>query len=99
MIRDLSPASRAFSSGVGLGAAVQEFEVEERRKISNMLSLEQIQKMEFYSKFTPTSVSLSHFLDHGADGKGVDKSYLFLRREIPVRLANIMMELEVRKFT
>ena len=86
---------RDFSNGVGLGAAVQEFEVEERRQISNMLTFEQIQKMEFYSKFTPTSVSLSHFLDHGADGKGVEKSFLFLRREIPVRLANIMMELEV----
>ena len=72
-----------------------ELEGEERRQVKNMLSFEQVQKMEFYSKFTPTSVSLSHFLDHGADGKGVEKSYLFLRREIPVRLANIMMELEV----
>jgi len=98
MIRDLSPRpalSRTFSSGVAGGAIVQDLEVEERRQISNMLTFEQVQKMEFYSKFTPTSVSLSHFLDHGSDGKGVENSFLFLRREIPVRLANIMMELEL----
>lgn len=67
--------------------------VQESRRVSNMLTSEETQKMEFYAKFTPTSVSLSHFLDQS--GKGVERSFLFLRREIPVRLANIMMELEV----
>ena len=101
MIRDLSPRpalSRAFSGSATLAnSATRPVEVQEegRKLVSNMLTFKQIQKMEFYSKFTPTSVSLSHFLDHGADGKGVEKSFLFLRREIPVRLANIMMELEV----
>merc|ERR1712096_241953 len=101
MIRDLSPRpalSRAFSGSATLANSVTrpvEVQEEGRKLVSNMLTFKQIQKMEFYSKFTPTSVSLSHFLDHGADGKGVEKSFLFLRREIPVRLANIMMELEL----
>merc|ERR1712096_311581 len=105
MIRDLSPRpamSRAFSSSAMLsnsttslvGAKI-EAEGERDPVLSNILTFEQIHKVEFYSKFTPTSVSLSHFLDHGADGKGIEKSFLFLRREIPVRLANIMMELEL----
>jgi len=71
--------------------------VEERKKLamSNMLTYELVLKMEFYSKFTPTSVSMSQFFDHGDCGNGVEKSFIFLRREIPVRLANIMMELEL----
>ena len=63
--------------------------------ISKTLNPEEIKTMEFYSKFSPTSVTLSHFLDHSSGGGTVEDSFLFLRREIPVRLANMMMELEV----
>ena len=65
------------------------------RSISKTLNPEEMMKMEFYSKFSPTSVTLSHFLDHSSGGGTVEDSFLFLRREIPVRLANMMMELEV----
>ena len=65
------------------------------RSISKTLNQEEMMKMEFYSKFSPTSVTLSHFLDHSSGGGTVEDSFLFLRREIPVRLANMMMELEV----
>jgi pyruvate dehydrogenase kinase 2/3/4 len=64
------------------------------RSISKTLNQEEMMKMEFYSKFSPTSVTLSHFLDHSSGGGTVEDSFLFLRREIPVRLANMMMELE-----
>jgi len=98
LIRNVSPfkpsvGERELSTSAAQGSAF--LEVEERRQVSNVLNFDQIQKMEKYAKFTPTSVSLSHFLDHNFDGKGLEKSYLFLRREIPVRLANIMMELEL----
>jgi pyruvate dehydrogenase kinase 2/3/4 len=62
--------------------------------IAKTLNPEEIQRMRFYSKFTPTSVTLSHFLDHSSGGGTVEDSFLFLRREIPVRLANMIMELE-----
>ena len=52
-------------------------------------------KVDNFSKYTPTSVSLSHFLDHGSGGGSIEESYLFLRKEIPVRLSNIMKEFEV----
>lgn len=59
------------------------------------LSNEELMKMDFYSNYNPTSVTLSHFLDHSSGGGTVEDSFLFLRREIPVRIANIMKELEV----
>merc|ERR1712183_371299 len=70
--------SREFSNSTMLANSARrpvgvELEAEGESKqmlVSNMLTFEQIQKMEFYSKFTPTSVSLFHFLDQ-ADGKGV----------------------------
>ena len=101
LLRNVSPfkpsvGERELSTSAAQGSAF--LEVEERRQVSNVLNFIQIQKMEKYAKFTPTSVSLSHFLDHNSDGKGLEKSYLFLRREIPVRLANIMMELEVNVY-
>ena len=67
-----------------------------RHIVSNTLNHEEMMKMDFYSKFTPTSVTLSHFLDHSSGGGSVEDSFVFLRREIPVRLANMMMELEVK---
>ena len=59
------------------------------------LSDKELQKMDFYSDYNPTSVTLSHFLDHASGGSTVENSFVFLRREIPVRIANIMKELEV----
>ena len=68
----------------------------DRKKVlASTLNEEEMMKMNFYSKFTPTSVSLSHFLDHSSGGGTIEQSFVFLRREIPVRLANMMMELEV----
>jgi len=65
------------------------------RQLAKTLNPEELMKLDFYSKFTPTSVTLSHFLDHSSGGGTVEDSFLFLRREIPVRLANMMMELEL----
>ena len=59
------------------------------------LSDKELMKMDFYSDYRPTSVTLSHFLDHASGGTSVEDSFVFLRREIPVRIANIMKELEV----
>ena len=92
---------RAFSTEFQVASktskmsGVQEMEPPRTRQLAQTLNAEEMMKMDFYSKFTPTSVTLSHFLDHSSGGGTVEDSFLFLRREIPVRLANIMMELEV----
>jgi len=64
------------------------------RHLETVLDRDELRKMDNFSKYTPTSVSLSHFLDHGSGGGSVEDSFLFLRKEIPVRLANIMKEFE-----
>ncbi|XP_041458551.1 pyruvate dehydrogenase (acetyl-transferring) kinase isozyme 2, mitochondrial-like [Lytechinus variegatus] len=53
-------------------------------------------QMEYYSKFSPSPLSIKQFMDFG-QSKHVDsaKSFLFLRQELPVRIANIMKEINL----
>jgi len=48
--------------------------------------------LDFYSQFNPSPLSIKKFIDFGLNAcEG--KSYIFLRKELPVRLANIMKEI------
>ncbi|KAK5898450.1 hypothetical protein CgunFtcFv8_015866 [Champsocephalus gunnari] len=49
-------------------------------------------KIEFYSRFSPSPLSIKQFLDFGRDNACEKTSYMFLRKELPVRLANTMRE-------
>lgn len=46
-------------------------------------------KLEHYSQFQPSSLTIQQYLDFGRTGT-VKTSFLFLRNELLVRLANIM---------
>ncbi|CAG9804761.1 unnamed protein product [Chironomus riparius] len=48
--------------------------------------------LDFYSQFNPSPLSIKQFLDFGMN-KCESKSYVFLKKELPVRLANIMKEI------
>lgn len=48
--------------------------------------------LDFYSQFNPSALSIKQFLDFGMNACE-SKSYVFLRKELPVRLANIMKEI------
>ncbi|XP_064087907.1 pyruvate dehydrogenase (acetyl-transferring) kinase, mitochondrial-like isoform X1 [Macrobrachium nipponense] len=48
-------------------------------------------KLDFYSQFNPSPLSMKQFTDFGRNATRTE-SYLFLRKELPVRLANIMKE-------
>lgn len=50
--------------------------------------------MDFYSQFHPSPLSIKQFIDFGRNACE-RQSYLFLRNEIPVRLANIMQEIHL----
>lgn len=50
--------------------------------------------LDFYSQFTPTPLSIKHFLDFGLSACE-HKSFVFLRKELPVRLSNIMKEIHL----
>lgn len=47
--------------------------------------------LDYYSRFTPSPLSIKKFMDFGQQ-PSEKKSFLFLRKELPVRLANIMKE-------
>lgn len=46
-------------------------------------------QLEHYSQFQPSSLSIQQYLDFGRTGN-VTSSYVFLKKELLVRLANIM---------
>ncbi|KAL0267693.1 UNVERIFIED_CONTAM: hypothetical protein PYX00_009888 [Menopon gallinae] len=50
--------------------------------------------LDFYSQFTPTPLSIKHFLEFGL-AACERKSFVFLRKELPVRLSNIMKEIHL----
>uniref|UniRef100_A0AAQ5XCX8 Protein-serine/threonine kinase n=1 Tax=Amphiprion ocellaris TaxID=80972 RepID=A0AAQ5XCX8_AMPOC len=52
-------------------------------------------KIEYYSRFSPSPLSIKQFLDFGRDNACEKTSYMFLRKELPVRLANTMREVNL----
>ncbi|KAB0804121.1 hypothetical protein PPYR_01091 [Photinus pyralis] len=48
--------------------------------------------LDAYSQFSPSPLSIKKFIDFGLNACET-KSYIFLRKELPVRLANIMKEI------
>uniref|UniRef100_A0A8C9W117 Protein-serine/threonine kinase n=1 Tax=Scleropages formosus TaxID=113540 RepID=A0A8C9W117_SCLFO len=52
-------------------------------------------KVEFYSRFSPSPLSIKQFLDFGRENACEKTSYMFLRKELAVRLANTMREVNL----
>lgn len=50
--------------------------------------------LDRYSRYIPAAISIKHLLDHGKSSNQLG-SYLFLKKEIPTRLANMIMELQL----
>uniref|UniRef100_A0AAR2IS76 Protein-serine/threonine kinase n=1 Tax=Pygocentrus nattereri TaxID=42514 RepID=A0AAR2IS76_PYGNA len=48
-----------------------------------------------YSRFSPSPLSMKQFLDFGSENACEKTSFMFLRQELPVRLANIMKEINL----
>ncbi|XP_069081446.1 pyruvate dehydrogenase (acetyl-transferring) kinase isozyme 1, mitochondrial isoform X3 [Pleurodeles waltl] len=53
------------------------------------------QQVDYYCKFSPSPLSMKQFLDFGSENACEKTSYMFLRQELPVRLANIMKEISL----
>ncbi|XP_037077501.1 pyruvate dehydrogenase (acetyl-transferring) kinase, mitochondrial-like [Pollicipes pollicipes] len=53
-----------------------------------------VQMLDHYSGFNPSPLSIKQFIDFGKSASE-RRSFLFLRREVPVRLANIMREIQL----
>jgi len=50
--------------------------------------------LDKYSRYIPAAISIKHLLDHGKTSNQLG-SYMFLKKEIPTRLANMIMELQL----
>ncbi|KAA0720282.1 [Pyruvate dehydrogenase (acetyl-transferring)] kinase isozyme 3, mitochondrial [Triplophysa tibetana] len=61
-------------------------------KLFNFLLKDVTHKIEFYSRFSPSPMSIKQFLDFGRENACEKTSYMFLRKELAVRLANTMRE-------
>uniref|UniRef100_A0A8C7F144 Protein-serine/threonine kinase n=1 Tax=Oncorhynchus kisutch TaxID=8019 RepID=A0A8C7F144_ONCKI len=51
--------------------------------------------IDHFSKFSPSPLSMKQFLDFGSTNACEKTSFAFLRQELPVRLSNIMKELNL----
>ncbi|KPP78604.1 pyruvate dehydrogenase kinase, isozyme 4-like [Scleropages formosus] len=51
-------------------------------------------EVERFSKFSPSPLSMKQFIDFGSANACEKTSFVFLRQELPVRLANIMKEID-----
>jgi len=60
----------------------------------DLLDSETLHFLDVYSKYNPAPISIKHLLEHGRSA-GTEDSFLFLRKEIPTRLANMIMELKL----
>ncbi|XP_062258057.1 pyruvate dehydrogenase (acetyl-transferring) kinase isozyme 1, mitochondrial [Platichthys flesus] len=58
-------------------------------------SLSTGKEIDYYSKFSPSPLSIKQFLDFGSGNACEKTSFVFLRHELPVRLANIMKEINL----
>eukprot|EP00096_Caligus_rogercresseyi_P000091 TRINITY_DN1020_c0_g1_i1.p1 TRINITY_DN1020_c0_g1~~TRINITY_DN1020_c0_g1_i1.p1 ORF type:complete len:431 (+),score=127.40 TRINITY_DN1020_c0_g1_i1:128-1420(+) len=67
------------------------------RNLSKLLDTSTGSILEHYAKFSPSPLSIHHFLEHGRkpSSRSHETAYFFMRKEIPVRLANIIKELEL----
>jgi len=76
---------RAVSSGT----------VYESTKITNkLLDADTLYLLDKYSRYSPAPISIKHLLDHGRKSDNMG-SFHFLKKEIPTRLANMIMELKL----
>lgn len=63
-------------------------------RITSILFRDLSKYLDFYSRFNPSPLSIKQFIDFGKNA--CEKtSFIFLRKELPVRLANIMKELHL----
>ncbi|KAL2085871.1 hypothetical protein ACEWY4_019191 [Coilia grayii] len=64
-------------------------------RLSTTLLKNTMPKIEYYSRFSPSPLSIKQFLEFGRDNACEKTSYMFLRKELPVRLANTMREVNL----
>jgi pyruvate dehydrogenase kinase 2/3/4 len=67
------------------------------RNLNRLLDLKSMKMLDHYSQFNPSPLTINQFMEFGQKGTEED-SFTFLRKEIPVRLSNIMKEINLLPF-
>ena len=60
-----------------------------------VISDQALASIEKYAAYHPTTLTLKNFVEFGTKNASAKNSFLFLRKELPVRLANIMKEIHL----
>ena len=64
------------------------------RSINKLLDLKFMEMLDHYSKFNLSPLTIKQFMDFGQTASE-EESFIFLRNEIPVRLSNIIKEINL----
>ena len=64
------------------------------RNLNKLLDMKSLKLLDHYSQFNPSPLSLKQFIDFGQTASEAE-SFVFLSKEIPVRLSNIMKEINL----
>ena len=64
------------------------------RNLNRMLDLKSMKMLDHYSQFNPSPLTINQFMEFGQTATE-EESFTFLRKEIPVRLSNIMKEINL----
>jgi len=64
------------------------------RNWNKLLDMKSLKSVEYFSHFNPSPLSIKQFIEFGQTATGAE-SFSFLSKEIPVRLSNIMKEINL----
>ena len=64
------------------------------QNLNKMLDLKSLKMLETYSTYNPVPLSIKDFMNFGRNATE-EESFNFLRKEFPVRLSNIMKEINL----
>ena len=64
------------------------------RNLNKLLDMKSLKQLDNYSSFNPSPLTIQNFIDFGRN-ETEQRSFTFLRQEIPVRLSNIMKEINL----
>ena len=64
------------------------------RNINKLLDLKSLKLMDHYAQFNPSPLTIKQFIEFGKTATEKE-SFVFLQKEFPVRLSNIMKEINL----
>ncbi len=64
------------------------------RNLTKLLDIKSLRLLDTFAQYNPSPLSIQQFVDFGRNATEAE-SFNFLRKEIPIRLSNIMKEINL----